>query len=559
MNFKEHYAEHDKVVNIPLRLENIFIDEDGSMEVFIGEQELPKLVNEGAIVLHKKGKSFKNFNEAIDYSNTLLAEAEDELPDEDVPVVNPTPAEKAEKEIDKKKGKKSQAGKPEATWVDETGKEHKFEYSLGNAKIGNDTIIINMSSAKGCMSLSLGLCTLGARGQCYALNPEQRYPEKVGAYRERQAEQWHCMTPLAIADVLKKIKKALPSIKYVRMNEAGEFRNIPKGEDNPLRAVAKAKLSPEKFASLDEVDDIAKLKAVAKMTPELQFYTYSHRSDLFPPGNKSGMGSNVVINGSGYMIDNAFKPVSYSDFVNIMNKITEQKSRKLEVPGYGVLDNVVECIGNCAICNRCKVNKGWNIVIAVHGGGTERGSVLLRVKNAILANPEFDKVLGSNKSKEQKIKTLLKMGKIFDPKEDLKYLFRSLPDRKEFWENILNSENIKNEFLDALIGAVDPISTDVASSKPSTVGAVASLDALQGKLEAELKKAIAGGKQSSIKLKKRFVEKLKTLRAKAKAGEEIAVGEIPREVAQKYKTASSQLANAMKRAKKLKAKYSKKK
>jgi len=554
MKFKKHYAEHDNVINIPLRLENIFIDEDGSMEVFIGEQELPKLVDGGAIVLHKKGKTFKSFNEAIDYSNTLLAEAEDELPDEDIP----TPEEKEEKKTNKAKGKKIQSGKPKATWVDENGKEHKFEYSLGNAKIGNDTIIINMSSVKGCMSLSLGLCTLGATGQCYALNPEVKYPETIGAYRERQTEQWHCMTPLTISEILKKIKNALPNIKYVRLNESGEFRNIPKGEDNPLRMLAKQKLSPEKFASLDEVDDIDKLKAVAKLTPEFQFYTYSHRSDLFPPGNKSGLGSNVIINGSGFMIDNAFKPVSYSDFVTIMNKISEEKTRNLEVPGYGTLDNIVDCIGNCAICNRCKVNKGWNILIPVHGHGTEKVVVYNRIKNRILNSPEFDEILSSNISKEQKVKVLLDMGKIFDPKEDLKFLYRNLPDRKEFWEELISNKNTKNEFLDALIGAINPISTDVAATKPSTIGAVASIDALQGKLEDDLKKAISAGKESTINIKNKKIQKLRALRTKAVTGK-LTVKDIPQEIAMKYKTTTSRMTNAMKKAKKLKAKYAKKK
>jgi len=454
--------------------------------------------------LHKKGKSFKNFNEAIDYSNTLLAEADVELPDEDVPVLNPTPDEQVKNKINKHRGAKSQA-KPSVSWVDDNGKEYKFEYSIGNAKIGNDTIIINMSSAKGCMSLTLGLCTLGATGKCYALKPEYRYQD-ISNYRERQANQWHCMTPQGISDVIKKIKKALPQIKYIRINEAGEFRNIPKGDDNPLRAIAKEKLSPSKFASLDEVDDIAKLKAVAKLTPEVIFYTYSHRIDLFTPGNKSGMGDNVVICGSGFMIDNAFKPVSYSDFVTIMNKINEQKSRKLEVPGYGELDNIIDCLGNCAICNRCKVNKGWNIIIPMHGGGTEKDKVLTKIKRDIINNPEFDNILSSNKSKEQKVKDILNMGKIFDPKEDLKFLYRSLPDRKDFWINLIDDESVRNEFLNALIGAVDPISTDVAKNKPSTKGAVISLEALQGKLDNELKKTIATGKENSIKIKQKILQ-----------------------------------------------------
>ena len=62
-----------------------------------------------------------------------------------------------------------------------------FYYTIGNKKIGNDTLIFNMGSATDCPSKKLGLCR--HCDKCYALKAERQYPQ-VRPFRDRQADYW---------------------------------------------------------------------------------------------------------------------------------------------------------------------------------------------------------------------------------------------------------------------------------------------------------------------------------------------------------------------------------
>lgn len=108
----------------------------------------------------------------------------------------------------------------------------KLELSLGNSKLGDDTIILNMGSATYCPSRALGFCKLG--DACYAYKAENMY-SGVGAYRDRQETYWKKTDARKIADdiinALKsrrgrvdgKLIPMLDKIKYLRFNESGDF------------------------------------------------------------------------------------------------------------------------------------------------------------------------------------------------------------------------------------------------------------------------------------------------------------------------------------------------
>ena len=62
-------------------------------------------------------------------------------------------------------------------------------FKIGNKKIGNDTIIFNMTPAHQCISKSLGFCQLPNTNNCYALRDENQY-KQVLVYRKRQSKYW---------------------------------------------------------------------------------------------------------------------------------------------------------------------------------------------------------------------------------------------------------------------------------------------------------------------------------------------------------------------------------
>lgn len=184
--------------------------------------------------------------------------------------------------------------------------------SNGNKKIGKDTLIINTTSATNCPSKKLGLCKIGKK--CYAMKSERQYPD-VLPYRERQTLYWDATPVRTIEKELRGIikRKIKNKIKYIRFSEAGDFKDQ---------------------YSLD------KLKTLAKRMPEVIFYGYTARSDLFLLNRPD----NLIINGSSFMVDNSFTPIPKED-----------KDK------YDMV-----CPGDCRDCNWCKEKGGYDIKVVYH-------------------------------------------------------------------------------------------------------------------------------------------------------------------------------------------------
>jgi hypothetical protein len=186
--------------------------------------------------------------------------------------------------------------------------------SQGNHKLGKDTLILNMTSATDCPSRALGLCSLPSK--CYAMKAERMY-KAVLPYRRRQAEYWDKHGPIKIAsDLREELGRHTKSpIKFIRISEAGDFR-------------AQA--------------DVTKLYIIADLLADtgVIIYGYTARKDLqFPFGP-----SNLVLNGSGFMLDNMFTA-------------TDPKLLK----NYQVV-----CAGNCRICSLCKAAGKQDIKVGLH-------------------------------------------------------------------------------------------------------------------------------------------------------------------------------------------------
>lgn len=194
--------------------------------------------------------------------------------------------------------------------------DNKPIFKTGNLKIGYDTIIFNLSPAKDCISRKKGLCQLPNTKKCYALRDEIRY-KHLYAYRLRQKDYWNkCSVHQFIIDIGNIVNKSKIRIKYLRFNESGDIT----------------------------LKDLSKINFIAKwLYSEYNIitYLYTARYDLKQYFKDY---THVVINGSGFMVDNSFIAV----------KQEELKDKK------------IKCLTDCTKCTLCKYPNKNNIYVGIH-------------------------------------------------------------------------------------------------------------------------------------------------------------------------------------------------
>lgn len=199
-------------------------------------------------------------------------------------------------------------------------------FSNGNKKIGKDTLIFNMTPALKCPSDKLGLCHNSQI--CYAKQAERMYPQ-VLPYRIRQMKWWKSVDPLRFSAHILSLKlRKRNIIKFIRLNESGDFTNQ---------------------------DDVEKISDSAKYLCRygLIFYTYTARKDLVFHNYEK----NLIINGSGFMLDNEYNVIGH--------KSMPKRGQRL-------------CAMDCRGCMLCKESKHRIIVVRRHGCGLkEIGKSLL--------------------------------------------------------------------------------------------------------------------------------------------------------------------------------------
>lgn len=193
-----------------------------------------------------------------------------------------------------------------------------LELKFGNHKIGDDTGIFNMGTAKECPSKKLGLCDAINNGvKCYAEKAEDQYPHSVPAARKRQEIFWKKASALEIIEYLnKKIVNRRKKTNYIRFNESGDF------------------WSQEDIEKLSIVADFFAVKGITT-------YGYSARSDLDFTNAK------FLVKGSNHDKGNNGKTI-------IIGK-------KDNVP-----KGFIECPADCRKCNLCKIQTQLNIAFRMH-------------------------------------------------------------------------------------------------------------------------------------------------------------------------------------------------
>jgi hypothetical protein len=240
----------------------------------------------------------------------------------------------------------------------------QLEFAMGNSKVGEDTIIINMGPATICDAAYKGQCDLYKAGFCYAQNNETQHKNAL-VKRFRQKLQWEKMeadiiaTQLA-AGISQKRKKG-KNIKYIRFNESGDFSSF----------ADKAKLG--------NVVKMTNLELAKNKEPKVLFYTYTHRSDLFENGNDIGS-KDLIIQGSGkqghtFFVDNCFMGIDYDEAQRVLAAGKQDNYAELR-KSLDLLENttfppVVFCRGACLGCDYCKNANKKLILVVYHGSGTK--------------------------------------------------------------------------------------------------------------------------------------------------------------------------------------------
>jgi hypothetical protein len=219
-----------------------------------------------------------------------------------------------------------------AIYKTRTKKVHKF-FKLGNKKIGYDTLIFNLGTAKHCPSKALGLCKFEndfkslrkGKTVCYACKME--WAKNVLNYRKNQLKYWLSeKTSKIITDINRILEKHQSNygIKYLRFNEAGDFHTLK---------------------------DILRIQKIADFTG-LRVYTYTHRKDLIDKLIKLGYKptQNFVINLSG------FKRKGWNTFKTVSKKTFKRYQKQ----------NKFCCKMDCTQCDYCKYQDGITIYVPNH-------------------------------------------------------------------------------------------------------------------------------------------------------------------------------------------------
>lgn len=196
-------------------------------------------------------------------------------------------------------------------------------FSNGNRKLGKDTLIFNITSAHDCPSRARGLCQI--EGKCYARKAENMYPA-VLPYRRRQANLWVSTTAQGMTTAfLRVIMSYRHRIKYVRLNEAGDF--VTQGD------VDKA----EKIAAALKIDGVTT-------------YCYTARSDLDFSGCKA-----LLVKGSSHDAGNNGRTIARPKSALTARGLYMENGEKY-----------VKCPGSCKTCKVCKTAREINVVFPIH-------------------------------------------------------------------------------------------------------------------------------------------------------------------------------------------------
>jgi len=171
-------------------------------------------------------------------------------------------------------------------------------FKLGNKKLGEDTIVFNMTSGHDCPSRDHCDC----KDHCYAVADEKLWKTPL-AYRRRQTVFWDTLNAKEFVD-------RMPIPRFFRFSEAGDFR------------------------TQKDVDKMAEIALLLRLEHGIWTYGYTNQAQF----DFSELEQNATVNGHGFLVSNRVvikaKPKTTDDI----------------------------CPGNCRYCDWCKESTGRTIV-----------------------------------------------------------------------------------------------------------------------------------------------------------------------------------------------------
>lgn len=245
------------------------------------------------------------------------------------------------------------------------------DYKFGNAKVGENTLIINMGSATHCPSAERGLCPIA--GQCYAARDERIYPTTL-PYRDRQEKYWLETSAEQIAYDIEEVYSG-----FERLQQKRHVKDVKDAKAShrrrPRYKAIKRLLRWNESGDFHGEACVEKLFTVADLTPDVLHYLYTHRTDLVPL--MVDHPKNVVIQIS---VDNPEDSAKYNAmgfntfFTDTAISIRNRKvidgldahtaATKMLKAKYGA--KALVCKWDCSICSLCKVQHGKPIHIVIH-------------------------------------------------------------------------------------------------------------------------------------------------------------------------------------------------
>ena len=199
-----------------------------------------------------------------------------------------------------------------------------FHFICGNAKLPKSTMIINLGTWFNCPGRKERFCELCT--ECYDKSPEVRFKERIKGRLEQEII-FRALNALELTYIIEQeIRKWNESheikIKNIRWSEVGDLRN-----QNDLDKVIN--ISNQIYEDLD-----------------IKSYIYTHNKSLdFWSKKRPGL----VINGSGFMVDNEYRVLPKEQIENEFKNLND-------------LSNKRECICDCTQCNRCLEKNGFILI-----------------------------------------------------------------------------------------------------------------------------------------------------------------------------------------------------
>lgn len=198
-------------------------------------------------------------------------------------------------------------------------------HKVGNLKIGMDTIIINVNHALNCFSSKSGYCE--NCNCCYAKKSSSNYKNSC-LYGLASEINFNRLSVNQIIKAIEKTVKEAKNIKFIRFNEAGDFKSL---------------------------EQFFKANQVAKYffdTYDIITYTYTHNKELL--SNKEDIKNSYIVMNWSIKAGDGFKSAITCNNPSDLPKYLSEPAK------------YIICLGDCHNCSYCKDKDDLRTVVFIN-------------------------------------------------------------------------------------------------------------------------------------------------------------------------------------------------